>query len=127
MDPTCLTDLSVVNMYTDMISGSKRVAAVVKNLMAIPITITKGTKVIQVVAVNAMPQVEVVPGSLEKLDEVTRMSDKRRREVLFQQLDLSSLERWSKGNQVATHALLAEYHDTMTFSPWNLKSWAVLT
>ena len=30
---------------------------VVKNLMAVPITITKGVKVAQVVAVNAMPLV----------------------------------------------------------------------
>ena len=38
--------------------------------MAILITIVKGFKVTQVVAVNAVPQVEVAPRTLEKLDEV---------------------------------------------------------
>ena len=37
--------LSVVNTYTEVISESKWVTVVVKNLMAIPITIAKGVKV----------------------------------------------------------------------------------
>ena len=48
--------LSVVNMYTKVISGSKWVAVVVKTLMA-----TKGILVAQVVAVNAVPQVKLNP------------------------------------------------------------------
>ena len=57
----------------------KPVAVIVKNLTAIPIIIAKGVKVTQVVAVNAVPQVEVVPGTLENLDKMqgiqqTRMS-----------------------------------------------------
>ena len=47
--------LSVMNMYTKVISGSKWVVVVVKNLMAVPITISKGVKVTQVVAANVMP------------------------------------------------------------------------
>ena len=90
--------------------------------MTIPITITKGIKVTQVVAPNAVPQVEVVPGTLVELDEVqviqwTKMSVENRREVLFQQLDLSGLEGWSRGNQLATHALLAEYQDIFSLGP----------
>ena len=54
--------LSVVNTYTKVISRSKRVAVVVKNLMAIPITIAKGIKVNQVVAANAVLPVKVAPG-----------------------------------------------------------------
>ena len=42
------------------------------------------------------------------------------REVLFQQLDLSGLEGWSKENQAATHALLAEYHDIFSLEPGEL-------
>ena len=81
--------LSVVNMYTEVISGSKRVAVVVKNLMAIPIFITKGIKVTQVVAVNAVPHVELTPRTSEVLDEEqgnqwTKMLVKRRKEVLLQ-------------------------------------------
>ena len=89
-DGPCLPlGLCVVNTYTEVISGSKQVAVVVKNLMAILITITKGVKVTQVEAANAIPQVEVVPRTLEELNEVqciqwTKMLLERRREVLFQ-------------------------------------------
>ena len=42
----------------------------VKNLTTSPITIPKGVKVAQVVAVNAVPQVEVLPWTLEKPDDM---------------------------------------------------------
>ena len=90
--------------------------------MAIPIIIAKGVKVTQVVAANAVPPVEVVPGALEELDEVqgiqqTKMSVERRREVLFQQLDLSGLKGWLEENQAAACTLLAEYHDIFSLEP----------
>ena len=62
--------LSVVNMYTEVISRSKQVAVVVKNLISVLITITKGVKVTQVVAANALLQVEVAPRTLDELDKV---------------------------------------------------------
>ena len=60
-------------------------------------------QVTQVEAANAVPQVEVVPRTLEKLDEMqgtqqTRMLAEQRREVLFWQLDLSGMEGWSDKN-----------------------------
>ena len=56
--------------------------------MAILITIAKGVKVTQVVAANAVPPVEVTPGTLEKLDVIqgiqwTRMMAEKRKELLF--------------------------------------------
>ena len=119
--------LSVMNTYTEVIYRSKQVA-VLKNLMTVLITITKGVKVIQVVAMNSVPPVEVVPSTLEELDEVqgiqwTKMLVERRREVFFQQLNLSGLEG-SERTQAVACALLAEYHD---ISPWNLENLAVLT
>ena len=42
----------------------------VKNLMAAPITITKGIKVTQVVVANSVPPVKLAPGILEKLDGI---------------------------------------------------------
>ena len=62
--------LSVTNTYTEMTAGSKQVAIMVKNLTATSITITKAINVTQVVAVNEVPQVEVAPGTFEKLDEI---------------------------------------------------------
>ena len=93
--------------------------------MAIPITIAKGIKVTYVVAANAVPPVELVPRTLEVLDETqgiqwTKMSVERRKEVLLQQLDLSGLEGWSEANQVATWALLAEYNDIFSLGPGEL-------
>ena len=59
-----------MNTYTVMTIRSKQVAALVKNLSTLLITIHKGIKVNQVVAGNAVPQVEVVLETLEKLDEM---------------------------------------------------------
>ena len=42
--------------------------------------------------------------------------------MLFQQLDLSGLEGWFDENQVATQALLAEYHDIFSLQPRELGS-----
>ena len=53
-----------------MTTRRKPVAVVVKNMTATPITIAKGIKVTQVVAANAVLQVEVALGTLEKLDEI---------------------------------------------------------
>ena len=61
--------LSIVNMYNEVNSGSKQ-AVVVRNLMATSITITKGVKVAQVVAVNVLPPEKVGPKTLEKFDEI---------------------------------------------------------
>ena len=94
-------------------------------LTATLITIAKGVTVTQIVATNVVPMVEVVPGTLEKLDEIqgiqqTRMSVEQRKEMLFQQLELSGLEGWSDKNQAAARVLLAEYHDILSFEPGEL-------
>ena len=117
--------LSVVKMYTGVISGSNQVAVVVKNLTAIPITITKGVKVAQVVVANAVPPVEVTSETLEKLNEIqgiqqTKVMVEQRKKLLFQQLDLSGLDKWSDRNQVAVWAQLAEYHDIFSLEPGEL-------
>ena len=62
--------LNVVNTYTEVISGSKQVAVVVRNFTAILITIVKGIKVAKVVVANVVPPVELMPRTLEVLDEV---------------------------------------------------------
>ena len=86
-----------------------------KNLTAAFITIAKGVKVTQVVAANAVPPVKLAPNTLEKLDEIqgiqqTKTMVEQRKKLLFQQLYLSGLDKWSDRNQAA-QALLSEYHD----------------
>ena len=53
--PSLPHGLSVMNTYTEMTTRSKWVAVVVKNLTAAPITIAKGVKVTQLVAINGYP------------------------------------------------------------------------
>ena len=122
-DGPCLPhSLSIMNTYTKMTTGSKWVVVVVKNLTAAPVTITRGVKIVWVVAANAIPQVGISLGMLEKLDkmqgiQMSKMSDKQRKDALFQQLDLSGLEGWSPQNWAATHTLLAKYHNIFSLEP----------
>ena len=65
------------------------------------------------------------PNTLEKLDEIqgiqwTKMTVEQRKKLLFQQLDLSGLDKWSDRNQAAAWALLAEYHDIFSLEPGEL-------
>ena len=70
-DGPCLPHgLSIMNTYTEMTTRSKQVAVVVKNLTVTLVTIAKGVNVTQVVAENAVPKVEVAPGTLQNLDEI---------------------------------------------------------
>ena len=117
--------LSVVNTYIEVVSGSKWVMVVVKNLTATTITIAKGVKVVQEVIVYVVPPVKLTPDTLEKLDEIqcihqTKMTVKQRKKLLLQQLDLSGLDQWSERNQVAALALLAEYQDIFSLEPGEL-------
>ena len=71
--------------------------AVVRNLTTVLITITKGVKITQGVAVNAILQVGVSPGILKKLNKIQGIQQagmliEHRKEVLFLQLDLTYLE-----------------------------------
>ena len=69
-EPCLPHGLSVVNTYTEMATGSRCVAIVIKNHMAVPITISKGVKVAWVVVANRVPPVKDMHGTLEKLDEM---------------------------------------------------------
>ena len=62
--------LRVANTYTKMTTGSKHVTVVIRTQIATLIIINKGVKVTQVVAANRVPPVEVIPGTLETLDEM---------------------------------------------------------
>ena len=117
-EPCLSYGLSMANTYTEMTTGSKHVAIVVKNQTAVLIIIGKGIKVIQVVAVYRVPPVEVIPGTLEKLEEMqgiqqTKMSIEQRKEMFLQQLDLSGLEGWLEQN---LHLLVSCLLSTMTYS-----------
>ena len=56
---------AVHHTYTEMMSGSKSVAVVVRNLTATPITLKKNMPLARVVAVNAVPDTQVLLGTVE--------------------------------------------------------------
>ena len=87
--------LSVVNTYTEVISGSRWVTMVLKKLTATSITIAKSIKVTSVVAVNAVPPVKLTPNTLEKLDEIQGIQQMvgQRKKLLFQHLNLLGLDK----------------------------------
>ena len=62
--------LIVVNTYTNMTTGSRHVAIMIKNQTAVPFIIGKAVKVTWVVAAKSIPPVKVMPGTLKKLDEM---------------------------------------------------------
>ena len=102
-----------MDTFNEMTTRSKQAALII---------IAKGVKVTQGVAMNVVPQVEVSPGTLEKLDRLqevwsVKMSTWQRKDALFQQLDLSGMEGWSAQNWAAAHALLSEYHDIFSLEP----------
>ena len=68
---------------------------------------------------------EVAPRTLEKLDDIqgihqVKMSVEQRKKVLFQQLDLSGLDRRPDRNHTAAQALLAEYHEIFSLESGEL-------
>ena len=69
-EPSVPHGLCMANTYTELTTGSKCVAVVIKNQVAAPIAIGKGIKITWVVDANRVPPVQVVPGMLEKLDEI---------------------------------------------------------
>ena len=69
-EPCLPQGLSMVNTYTEMTTGRRCVAVVINNQTPVLIITSKGIKVAQVVAANRVPPVEVMPGTLEKIDEM---------------------------------------------------------
>ena len=70
VEPCLPHGLGVANTYTQMTTGSRHVAIVIKNQTAVLIIIGKGVKVTWVVGANRVPPVEVMPVTLEKIDEM---------------------------------------------------------
>ena len=82
------------------------------------IVIKKGTAVARMVAANEVPKMVVADGAVEALrtqrlakEGRTELTVKERRKILFEKLELSGLESWTKENKKRALDLLAEYHD----------------
>ena len=119
-DGSCLSHrLRIMNTYKKMVTGSKRVAAMVNNLTATLITIAKGVKMAQVIVANVIPQVGVSPGMLDKLNKM-QGSRELWCQLSRERKHSSSSWRWSSKNWTVTHALLADYHAIFSLEPRKL-------
>ena len=118
-------DLTVQKAYTELHSGSKNVAVVVRNSMVYPQTLRKKTPVARAVMATGVPEPPVQTGLTEALEEdhghqMPKLTMKQRQEKLFEELDLSGLESWPPELVASAWSLLAEYHDVFSLEPSEL-------
>ena len=86
--------LMIQNTYTEMCSGSKNVAILVRNSMVHSQTPKKKIQVARVVAANWVPEPQVWPGIIDALGEAQgiqtpKLTAEQWQEKLFEKLDLS--------------------------------------
>ena len=103
-----LNGLAVQSTYMEMMIGRMSTAVVVRNLTATPNMLKKNACVARVLAVNAIPNAQVLPGMVEWLGAAQgiqtgrpKMTVEQQREILFEQLDLISLDSWTPKSRVA--------------------------
>ena len=101
--------------------GSQKTTVQLYNTKDHAIVIKKGTAVDRMVAANEVPKMVVTNGAVgalqtERLAKEGRvkLTVKERRKILFEKLELSGLESWTKENKEKTLDLLSEYHDIFT-------------
>ena len=117
--------LMVQNTYTELCSGSKNIAVVVRNSMAYPQTLRKKTPVARAVMVTQIPELPVQIGLTEVSEEdhghqMPNLTVKQSQEKLFEELDLSGLESWLPELAASTQSLLAKYHNVFSLEPSEL-------
>ena len=119
--------LAVQNKYIKMVTGSKSVVVMVRNLTVTPITLKKNTPVVRVVAANAVPIAQIQLGMVVQLITAQgiligrpKMTVEWQREVLFKQLDLSGHGFWTPQIRVAAQSLLAEYQNIFSLDSCEL-------
>ena len=112
--------LMVQNAYTELCSGSKNVAVMVRNSTASPQTLGKKTPVTRAVAVTWVPETPVQTGLTEASEEVhchqtSKLTVKQRKEKLFEELYIDvGLESWPPKLVASAWSLLAEYSNVFS-------------
>ena len=124
-DGSLLQGLTVQNMYTKLLQGSKKAVMVVRNNTAYSQTLQKKTPVARAVAAFPVPapleEEQLLEGSDESHDSHTpRLTVRQRVGKLFDELDLSGLDSWTPELADAAHQLLAKYHDVFSLDPVEL-------
>ena len=122
-----LHGLAVQNTYTEMMTGSKSIAEVMKSLNATSIMFKKNTPLARLVAANPVPNTQVLVGMVDQMDAAhgiqigrSTMTVEQWREMLFEQLDLSGLDSWTPKSRARAHSLLAVYHNIFSLDSCQL-------
>ena len=107
------------NAYTEIHSGSKIIAVVIRNSTTHPQTLKKKTPVARAVTVTWIPELPVQIGLMEASEgdhghQIPKLTMKQWQEKLFKELYQSRLESWPPKLAEATWSLLAEYHDVFS-------------
>ena len=114
--------LTLQNAYTELHSGSKNIALIVRNNMAYPQTLRKKTPMARAVTVTQIPELPVLVGSMEASEDdqgqqIPKLTVKQRQEKLFEEQDLIRLEFWPPELAAIVQSFLAEYHDIFSLEP----------
>ena len=105
-------DVEVINVYGFLKPGSSRVPVVIKNLSARTVTIRKGDTIAEVAPANVVPAM-LAPQPTEEGSQPPskKVTDKDRKKILLEKLDLKGLETWPEKYQKQAKDLLSEFHD----------------
>ena len=124
-DGTLLPGLTVQNLYTELMKGSKKAVVVVQNNTAYPQTLRKKTPMARAISVLPVPK-PPKPESLQVEDNansdlhIPKLKIRQRCGKLFDELDLSGLDTWAPELADEAHQVLAEYHDVFSLDPAEL-------
>ena len=108
--PSLPLGIDVQSAYATLLTGSNRVAVVLRNNTRDWIEIGKGTPVTRMVAAIQVPHViDTISADKGKLRPT--LMEAERQDLLLDKLDLSGLESWPAEEAEKARGLLWEYHD----------------
>ena len=117
--PSLPLGIDVQSAYAMLLTGSNRVAVVLRNNTRDWIKIGKGTPVTRMVAANQVPRV-IDTISADKGKSRPTLTEAERQDLLLDKLDLSGLESWPAEEAEKACGLLWEYHDIFSLEKHNM-------
>ena len=117
--PSLPLGIDVQSAYATLLTGSNRVAVVLRNNTRNWIEIGKGMPVTRMVAANQVPCV-IDTISADKGKSWPTLMEAERQDLLLDKLDLSGLESWPAEEVEKARGLLHEYHDIFSLEKYDM-------
>ena len=108
--------IDVLSSYATLMTGSYKVAVVLRNNTNDWVELAKGVPIARMEAANQVPPVSLDMMTVNKPQGGKVMMDMERQEALQAKLDLSGLELWTPKMSTKAQSLLAEYHDIFSLN-----------